>query len=164
MSVCGRGPKNDVLGSSTKWQNAFCRPENTFYRPDRTRSTKKEGCHLGEGSPPRFMLKVKSSVSLAFPLSKCHFDAFLQVPARGKLPMKSVFHIVKCTPQCLSLQRRMRPQDRSASSCERSWLRPAPTGPDGVWPVFVDFEWRTARGTDDKRLPCSMALLGQRLR
>ena len=48
----------------------------------------KRGLSLGEGSPT-FMLKVKSSVSLAFPLSKCHFDAF---PARGKLPMKSVFH------------------------------------------------------------------------
>ena len=43
---------------------------------------------VGEGSPI-FMLKVKSSFFKAESLSKCHFDAF---PARGKLPMKNVFH------------------------------------------------------------------------
>ena len=46
------------------------------------------GPSLGEGCPI-FVLKVGSSVFLGFLLSKRYFDAF---PARGKLPIKSVFH------------------------------------------------------------------------
>ena len=46
------------------------------------------GLPLGEGCP-RFVLKVRSSIFLGFLLPKRYFDAFL---ARGKLPIKRVFH------------------------------------------------------------------------